>query len=78
MVLCLAFGPTNAQAEAKININTAPVEVLQTLPGVGPALAEKIIAYREATPFKSIEDITEVSGIGQATFEKFKHMITVK
>lgn len=60
----------------KININTAGSEELQQLDGVGPATAEKIIEYREtAGRFKNIEDIKNVSGIGDKTFEKMKENI---
>lgn len=61
-----------------ININTANSETLQQLTGVGPSTAEKIIRYRtENGNFKTIEDIKNVSGIGEKTFEKFKNKITV-
>ncbi len=61
-----------------ININTANSAALQELPGVGPATAEKIISYRsENGKFKSIEDLKNVSGIGDKTFEKMKSKITV-
>jgi comEA protein len=62
----------------KININTAGPDDLQTLPRVGPATAQKIIEYRERKgPFRSIEEIKNVKGIGQKTFEKIKANITV-
>lgn len=62
----------------KININTAAPEELETLPGIGPALAQRIVEHREVNgPFTTIEDITQVSGIGDATFEKLKDRITV-
>ncbi len=61
-----------------ININTADSQTLQEIPGVGPATAEKIIAYRtENGRFAKIEDIRNVSGIGEKTFEKLKDKITV-
>lgn len=61
----------------KVNINTADSEELQTITGVGPATAEKIISYRESNGrFKVIEDIKNVSGIGDKTFEKMKEIIT--
>ena len=61
-----------------ININTATSEELQSLSGIGQAKAEAIIAYREDNgDFTSIEDITNVSGIGESTYEKIKDQITV-
>src|SRR5512139_513654 len=62
---------------AKININTASVEELDKLPGIGPALAKAIIDYRTTnSPFQQIEDINDVKGIGDALFEKIKDQIT--
>lgn len=61
-----------------VNINTADSEALQTLPGIGPATADKIIAYREEHgPFNAIDDIVNVKGIGEATLEKLRPLITV-
>lgn len=61
-----------------ININSADSNTLQQLTGVGPSTAEKIINYRmENGKFNKIEDIKNVSGIGDKTFEKFKNKITV-
>ncbi len=64
-------------ATAKVNINTADSAMLQTLPGIGKATAEAIIEYRKRTPFKSVNDIKKVSGIGDAKFERVKEFITV-
>ncbi|SES66349.1 helix-hairpin-helix domain-containing protein [Anaerobranca gottschalkii] len=62
----------------KININTAPSELLQTLPGIGPAKTQAIIDYRQKNgAFTKIEDIQKVSGIGPATFNQIKDKITV-
>ncbi len=62
----------------KININRADVSQLQTIPGVGPVTAEKIIEYRKSNGrFATIEDLKKVSGIGEKTFEKLKDHITV-
>lgn len=64
-------------AGGKVNINTADPQELQTLTGVGPVTAEKIVEYRQNNGrFTSIEDIKKVSGIGDKTFEKFKDSIT--
>lgn len=65
-------------ASGKININTADSTQLQEITGIGPATAQKIIDYRTSNGrFKSIEDIKNVSGIGDKTFEKMKDQITV-
>jgi competence protein ComEA len=63
---------------AKVNINTATADELDTLPGVGATTARRILDYRAAHgPFKSIEDIQQVTGIGDATYQKLKDLITV-
>lgn len=65
-------------SDGKININTADSETLQGLTGIGPALAGRIVDYRQANgSFKKIEDLKSVSGIGEKTFEKLKQDITV-
>lgn len=62
----------------KININTADITQLQTITGVGPVTAQKIIDYRtENGRFSSIEDLKNISGIGEKTFEKMKGDVTV-
>ena len=60
-----------------IDINTADLDTLSTLPGIGPTLAQKIIDYRETYgPFYYIEDIMNVEGISDTTFENIKDLIT--
>ena len=69
---------TDKKNSEKININSADSTELQILNGVGPSTAQKIIDYRESNgKFKKIEDIKNVSGIGDKTFEKLKNYITV-
>lgn len=62
----------------KVNINTASLEELDSLPGIGPVYAQRIIDYRQSNGgFKSIEEIQNVKGIGSKTFEKLKDRITI-
>lgn len=69
---------TTTKSDEKININTATLEELQTLSGVGEGKAKAIISYREENGnFSSIEDILNVSGIGESIYEKIKNNITV-
>lgn len=68
-----------AVPDAKININKASKEELEALPGIGAALAERIIEYREQNGgFRSIEEITEVRGIGQGKLDAIRDLITVE
>ena len=60
-----------------LDINTATAEQLTELPGIGPAIAAKIVEFRTATPFTSPEQIMEVKGIGPAKFEAIKDLISV-
>jgi competence protein ComEA len=62
----------------RVNINLATVAELDTLPGIGEVTAAKIVAYRQQHgPFRTIEAIMDVSGIGEAKFEAIKALITV-
>lgn len=68
---------TNNQ-NAKVNINTATQTQLETLPGIGPSTAIKILEYRkEKGKFKKVEELKEVSGIGEAKFNKVKELISI-
>lgn len=73
-----AGSSSSATNNGKVNINTADLATLQTLNGVGPSTAQKIIDYRNANgKFKSIDDLKKISGIGEKTFAKFKDQICV-
>lgn len=64
--------------DGKVNINTADAATLDTLPRVGPAMAERIIAWREANGgFSSIEDLLDVSGIGEATLDGMRDLVAL-
>jgi len=66
------------QSPQKIDINRAEPWLLEALPGIGEVLAQRIVDYRsENGPFRRIEDLFQVSGIGEATFENIKDFITV-
>ncbi|ALI52798.1 helix-hairpin-helix domain-containing protein [Lactobacillus helveticus] len=69
---------SNQESGEKVNLNTADVAGLQKLTGIGEKKAEQIIAYREQNgPFKKVEDLMQVSGIGEKTFASLKDQLTV-
>lgn len=73
----LPSGPS--ASNGKLNINTADATALETLPSIGPTIAQRIIEYRQANgPFARIEDIMNVSGIGENTFAKIRDLITTE
>ncbi len=85
-VAALALLPGTARGAAsqapapgeKVNINTAGVDELVTLPGIGKAYAERIVEYRQKNgPFKKVEDVLNVRGIGEKTFERIRDRLTI-
>jgi competence protein ComEA len=75
--LLAALPARPASAAGEVNINTASQEELVALPGVGPAKAKAIIDYRTAHPFKSVDEVKNVRGIGDHLYESLKGKITV-
>jgi competence protein ComEA len=87
IMIGLAFSPASAAGPdvstklktEKINLNTANIEELANLPGIGEKKAEAIVAYRTSNgPFASAEDLLKVKGVGDKLLEKIKPMLTVK
>ena len=74
-----AAGGSGGGTSGKVNVNRATEEELQTLTGIGPAKAAAIIRDREENgPFKSVDDLTRVSGIGEKTLDKLRDDVTVR
>lgn len=67
----------DTEDDARLDLNRASKEALETLPGIGPAFAEKIIATRERAPFQSVEDLTRVPGIASKRLEKLRPLVRV-
>jgi len=91
-MLCAAFASTAAAAQAKntgaprakaattavVNINTAPASEIEGLPGIGAKTAARIVEYRQKNgPFKKIEELMNVRGIGEKNFLKLKPQLSV-
>jgi len=69
--------PIEFVLEGKLNLNRASTEELQKLPGVGPVLAARIVAFREEHgPFRTVDDLLQVSGIGPKTLAGFWDLVT--
>lgn len=66
------------KVEGVLNLNTATLEELIRLPGIGKTKAEAIVSYRQSHPFKSPQELTEVKGIGPKLFQKLEGHLTVQ
>ncbi|HKK33230.1 MAG TPA: ComEA family DNA-binding protein [Desulfomicrobiaceae bacterium] len=76
--LFLVFSVTCVAAMEKINLNTATVEQQTELPGIGPALAQRIVDYRTEHPFKTVEEVKNVKGIGESKYNKIKELVVTE
>jgi comEA protein len=80
-IVALSLAPAYAQSPApkgRVNINTAPASELESLPRIGPKVAQRIIDFRTKNGnFKKVEEIMKVQGIGEKVFEQIKDLITV-
>jgi competence protein ComEA len=73
-----AESPAANQTVETVHLNQATAEQLQALPGVGPALSTRIVQYcSEHGPFRTVDQLFEVKGVGQAKLAKFKNQLTV-
>ena len=71
-------GENEGQESQRVDINRAEAWLLESLPGIGPTLAQRIIDYRQQNgPFRNVQEITRVEGIGTGTYKKINDLITV-
>ncbi len=74
----VSSGPRSPSAEHPLNVNTAPPKALDALPGIGPALSERIVTYRSTQrPFQRVDELKRVSGIGPKTLSTLRPMVRV-
>jgi competence protein ComEA len=72
-------GPALGPAVGLVNLNRADAAALESLPGIGPALAQRIVAYRaEHGPFRDVQALTDVPGVGEKTLARFAAQLTVR
>ena len=79
-VVAVLAGPARAGGkgvEGAVNLNTAPAEVLALLPGVGPAKAQSILAYRKRHPFRTVDELVRIKGIGRKMVRRLRAHLAV-
>ncbi len=72
-----ASSAAKGKAAVRVKLNTATAAELEALPGVGPALAQRIAAYRQGRRFSSVDDLLKVKGIGKAKLERLRSLVEV-
>lgn len=78
VVVSVASEPASSSPAWPVDLNTAGLEQLDTLPGVGPVTAQAILDYREENgPFQAVDDLVNVYGIGEKTVEKLREYVVV-
>jgi competence protein ComEA len=81
MGLLLLLAPSSARAakavDGVVNLNTAPPEVLALLPGVGPAKAVAILAYRKRRPFRTVDELVRIKGLGRKMVRRLRPHLAV-
>ena len=77
LVIIASFSGMTFAGDGQVNLNTGTAKELQQLPGIGKGLANRIVEYRTANgPFKNVEELMKVRGIGKKTFAKMKERLT--
>ena len=78
LMLIVSFSGVGFAGDVQVDLNTSTAKELQQLPGIGKGLAKRIVDYRTTNgPFKSVEELMQVRGIGKKTFAKMKERLTV-
>lgn len=80
--LCVLSTPSRARAAGKavdgaVNLNTAPPEVLALLPGIGPAKAQSILVYRKKHPFRTVDELVRIKGVGHKMVRRLRAHLAV-
>jgi competence protein ComEA len=84
LVCCLSTSTTSSPARAAgkavdgaVNLNTAPPEVLALLPGIGPAKAQSIVVYRKKHPFRTVDELVRIKGVGHKMVRRLRAHLAV-